>query len=196
MEIVAKVDDPTDWISSMVVITKRSGKVRLCIDPNPLNNTLKRNHYRLPSVEDVLPLLSDAKFFTVLDARNGFWHVQLDTDNSYLTTFSTPWSRYRWLRMPFGITSAPEEFQRRMDIALEGLDATKAITDDILVFSTGSTLVQSLNTPFFPSHIGAEPGWSKRESRITCMRMLRIPPFFPPKSGEKPYLEACFRFGL
>ena len=50
-------------------------------------------------------------------------------------------------------------------------------------------VVQSLNSPFFPPHIGAEPWRAKEESRITCMRMLRTPPFFPPKSGEKPYLE-------
>ena len=137
MEIIAKVDDPADWISSMVVTTKRNGKVRLCIDPKALSNSLKRNHYPLQSIKDVLPLLSDAKLFTVLDARNGFWHVQLDTDSSYLN-FSTPWSRYRWLRMPFGITSAPEEFQRRMDITLGGLDGAKAIADDIQVFGTGS----------------------------------------------------------
>ena len=57
-------------------------------------------------------------------------------------------------------------------------------------------LVQSLNSPFFPPHIGAEPGRAKEESRITCMRMLRTPPFFRPKSGEKPYLEVFSRFGL
>ena len=57
-------------------------------------------------------------------------------------------------------------------------------------------LVQSLNSPFFPPHIGAEPGRAKEESRITCMRMLRTPPFFPPKSGEKPYLEVFSKFGL
>ena len=57
-------------------------------------------------------------------------------------------------------------------------------------------LVQSLNSPFLPPHIGAEPGRAKEESRITCMRMLRTPPFFPPKSGEKPYLEVFSRFGL
>ena len=93
MEIITKVDDPTDWISSLVVTAKRIGKVRLCIDPKPLNNALKRNHQPLPTIEDVLPLLSDGKFFTVLDARNGLWHVQLDTKSSYLTTFSTPWGR-------------------------------------------------------------------------------------------------------
>ena len=57
-------------------------------------------------------------------------------------------------------------------------------------------LVQSLNSPFFPPHIGAETGRAKEESRITCMCMLRTPPFFPPKSGEKPYLEVLSRFRL
>ena len=60
----------------------------------------------------------------------------------------------------------------------------------------GRLLVQSLNSPFFPPHIGTEPGRAKEESRITCMRMLRTPPFFPPKSGEKPYLEIFSRFCL
>lgn len=104
-----------------------------------LEQCIKRNHYPLSTIDNVLPLLSDAKLFTVLDAKNGFWHVQLDTDSSYLTTFSTPWGRYRWPCMAFGITSAPEEFQRKMDIILEGLDGTKATADDILVFGTGST---------------------------------------------------------
>ena len=57
-------------------------------------------------------------------------------------------------------------------------------------------VVQSLNSPFFPPFIGAEPGRAKGESRITCMRMLRTPPFFSPKSGEKSYLEVLSRFGL
>ena len=97
LDIIQKVDKPTDWISSLVVTTKKSGKIRLCIDPKPLNKALKRNHYPLPTIEDVLPQLSNARVFTVLDARNGFWHVQLDEPSSYLTTFNTPWGRYRWL---------------------------------------------------------------------------------------------------
>jgi hypothetical protein len=60
-------------------------------------------------------LSSKAKIFSVVDAKNGFWHVELDDESSYLTTFNTPFGRYRWLRMPFGISSAPEEYQRRQD---------------------------------------------------------------------------------
>lgn len=61
----------------------------------------------------------------------------MDEQSRYLTTFSTPWGRYRWLRMPFGISPAPEEFQRRMEEALEGLDGIKPIHDDILIYGCG-----------------------------------------------------------
>jgi hypothetical protein len=75
----------------------------------------------------------------VLDAKNGFWHVELDEASSYLTTFATPWGRYRWKRMPFGISPAPEEFQRRMTEALEGLDGVNIIHDDILLYAVGDS---------------------------------------------------------
>ena len=73
------VDIPTDWNSATVVVMKRNGSVRLCIDPKPLNTSLKRNHYTLPVIEDILPKLSNAKVFSVVDTKNGFWEVELDT---------------------------------------------------------------------------------------------------------------------
>jgi len=123
--IITAVDEPTEWISALVVTTKRRGGILLSIDPKPLNKALKRNHHPLPTIDGVLPLLADARAFTVLDTKNGFWHIQLDEPSSYLTTFGMP--------------HAPEEFQRRIDIALESLDGAKAIADDILVFGTGKT---------------------------------------------------------
>ena len=131
--VIWKVHTPTNWISALVVTTKKNGKVRLCIDPKPLNEALHRNHYPLPTIDDVLPLLSKARVFTVLDAKNGFWHIQLDEPSSFATTFGTPWGRYRWFRLPFGVSPAPEEFQRRIDIAFEGLPGQKAMADDIRV---------------------------------------------------------------
>ena len=143
--ILIPVDVPTDWISSMVVVKKSNGKIRLCIDPKPLNQALKRNHYPLPVIDDLLPLLANAKVFGVVDAKNGFWHVQLDSESSLLTTFGTPWGRFRWTRLPFGISPAPEEFQRRLECALEGLDGVKPIFDDILVFGVGETQAEALS---------------------------------------------------
>ena len=121
----------------MVVATKRNGKIRLCIDPKPLNKALKRSYYPLPVIEDLLPKLTNARVFTLVDAKNGFWYVQLDEQSGLLTTFGTPWGRYRWTRMLFGISVAPEEFQRRLYNALEGLN--EPIFDDILLYGVGET---------------------------------------------------------
>ncbi|XP_033747087.1 uncharacterized protein K02A2.6-like [Pecten maximus] len=137
--VITPVTTPTDWISSIVVVKKHNGNLRLCIDPKPLNKALKRNNYAMPTIEDILPELNKARLFSVVDAKDGFWHIELDEESSYLTTFGTPWGRYRWIRMPFGISPAPEEFQRRLDEALEGLEGTKAIHDDIVVFGCGDT---------------------------------------------------------
>ena len=142
--ILEPVDTPTDWVSSMVVVVKSNGKIRLCIDPKPLNQALKRNHYPLPVIDDLLPELSKAKVFSVVDAKNGFWHIQLDTESSFLTTFGTPWGRYRWTRMPFGISPAPEEFQRRLDNALGGLKGVIPIFDDILIYGVEETKASAI----------------------------------------------------
>ena len=76
--VITPVEVPKEWISATVVTTKHNGKLRFCIDPQPLNKALKRNHYPLPTIDDILPDLSQARCFSVLDAKNGFWHVQLD----------------------------------------------------------------------------------------------------------------------
>ena len=139
IEVIEKVDTPTDWISSLVVTVKPTGKVRLCIDPKPLNKAIKRNHYPMKTLDDVLEELQGAEYFTKLDARNGFWHVLLDEESSFLTTFETPFGKYRWKRMPFGISNAPEEFQRRVDEALRDLPGVFAVHDDIIVWGKGES---------------------------------------------------------
>ena len=64
----------------------------------------------MPVIDDIISDTSDAKIFTVVFVKDGFWHVKLDEQSSYLTTFNTPYGRYRWLRLPFGVNSASEEF--------------------------------------------------------------------------------------
>ncbi|KAK6195693.1 hypothetical protein SNE40_001065 [Patella caerulea] len=133
---IAKVTTPTDWVSSMVVVVKRKKKtpsLRICLDPKDLNVDIKREHYPIPTVEEVVASFPQATVMSVLDARNGFLQIKLDYEPSLLTTFNTPIGRYRWLRLPFGITSAPEIFQRIMDNMLEGITGAKAIMDDIFI---------------------------------------------------------------
>ena len=78
------------------------------MDPQHLNKVIMRSHYPLPTIEEVTTRLRNAKVFSVLDAKTGFWQVKLTEATSYLTTFNTPFGRYRWRRMPFGISSAQE----------------------------------------------------------------------------------------
>ena len=137
--ILAPVNDPTDWVSSMVTVVKPN-KLRICIDPKDLNRAIKRSHYPMPTIEEVATKLSNAKVFSVLDAKSGFWQIRLDEESSLLTTFNTPFGRFRWLRMPFGICSAPEEFQRRMNNTFENLKGTAIIADDLLVFGEGDDI--------------------------------------------------------
>ena len=137
--VLEKEDKPTQWVSSMVVTQKPSGKVRVCIDPQRLNQALKRRHYPLPVIEDILPELSKARVFTKADLKDGFLQIQLDDASSKLTTFQTAWGRYRWLRMPYGISPAPKCFQQKLDQCLEGLKGVYKIAGDLLVIGQGDT---------------------------------------------------------
>lgn len=137
--IIAPVTEATDWVSSMVVVQKPNGKIRLCLDPKDLNTAIRREHYPIPTIEEVSTRMKQARFFTVMDAKNGFWQISLDDKSSMLTCFNTPFGRYRWLRMPFGINSAPEIWQRSMNQLVEGLAGIEVIHDDFLIVGCGAT---------------------------------------------------------
>ena len=93
-EIISQVTEPTPWVSSMVVAQKKDGRVRICLDPQHLNRVVMRSHYPLPTIEEVTTRLTNAKVFSVLDAKTGFWQVKLTEASSYLTTFNSPFGRY------------------------------------------------------------------------------------------------------
>ena len=88
----------------------------------------------MKTLEETLPLLTNARFFTKLDARSGYCNIKLTDSSSYLTTFNTPFGRYRYLRLPFGLKSSQDEFQRKIDECFEGLPGVVALVDDVLVF--------------------------------------------------------------
>ena len=129
---IARVTEPTDWVNSMVTVVK-GDSVRICLDPKDLNKAIRREHYPIPTVEEVIADFPEATVFSVLDAKSGFLQIQLDYESSLLTTFNTPQGRYRWLRLPFGVKSAPEVYQRIMDTMLEGIPGCRAVMDDILI---------------------------------------------------------------
>ena len=145
--IIEQDTEPTPWVSSHVTVLRPNVQIRVGIDPKDLNRVLRRSHYPTPTIDEILPELSRVKVFSTVDTKNGFWHIELDDDSSRLTTFNLPFGQFRWLRLPFGLCTAPEEFQRRLNNALEGLKGVRTIHDDILVFGEGSTEDEALVDP-------------------------------------------------
>lgn len=134
--VIADVDKPTDWVHNLVITEKKNGNLRLCLDPKPLNEAIKRERHNIPTVEDVLAQLSGKRIFTVVDMRDSYWHVELDEESSYMCTFHTPWGRKRFLRMPFGISSASEVMQKRNEQTFSDIAGVHVIADDIIIASS------------------------------------------------------------
>ena len=118
--------------TSMVIVQKPSGHIRVCLDPKDLNAAIRREYYPIPTIEEVSTRLKNPRLFTVLDAKNGFRQIPLDEKSNMLTCFNSPFGRYRWLRMPFGINSSPEIWQRTMNQLVEGMAGTEVIHDDFV----------------------------------------------------------------
>ena len=135
LKIIQPVDEPTEWVSSMVAAKKKSSAVRICIDPRDLNMALQRPHHPMKTIEEVISDIPGAKIFSVLDAKSGFWQIPLDEDSVKYTTFNTPNGRYQFIRMPYGLNSGSEVFQRTMEQLFSGYPCD-IIADDILISGT------------------------------------------------------------
>ena len=133
---ISKVNEPTEWVNSLVIREKSSGALRLCIDPKDLNDAILREHYQMPTKEEILMELAGAVIFSKMDATSGFHQIQLDEASSKMTTFNTPFGRYRYLRLPMGITSAPEVFHKTMVQHLDDIEGVRVYIDDIIVWGT------------------------------------------------------------
>ena len=132
--VLEKVDGPSDWVNSMVVVQKKDGGLRICIDPKDLNNALKREYYQLPTIEETTARMPGARFFSTMDTRSGYWQIPIDEESSKLTTFNTLFGRFRFTRMPFGIRSAQEVFHKRVHEIFEDIQGVETDIDDILVW--------------------------------------------------------------
>jgi hypothetical protein len=109
------------------------------MDPRHLNQYLKRAIFPFPGLEQVFANVKGAKFFLKLDLTWGFWNLRLDEESSKLCTFSTLWGVYRYLRLPFGVSPAPEVFHRVLADVLRGLPGVLHYVDDILIYAETQT---------------------------------------------------------
>ena len=125
------------WASPVILVPKKDGSLRFCVDFRKLNALTKKDVYPLPRVDDILDTLGDAKYFSTLDLASGYWKIPLDAESRPKTAFTTHQGLFEFVRMPFGLCNAPATFQRAMQSVLAGLEWRDCFVyiDDILVVS-------------------------------------------------------------
>ena len=132
--IIRKMEEHSDWCSSITTTIKADGSLRVCLDPRKLNNALRRCPHKMLTLEETSHKLFGAQYFSKLDAKAGYWSVQLAAESQVLTTFRTPLGRYCFLRLPFGLNVSQDIFQQKIDKILDKCPGTIGIADDIMVY--------------------------------------------------------------
>ena len=125
------------WSAPIVVVNKKNGKYRLCVDYRKLNAVTKPDAYPVPRITDMLDALGHSAFFSTLDLASGFWQVEMSAKDREKTAFTTPFGMYEFLVMPFGLINAPATFQRVMDRVFNEVTWKFVLVyiDDIIVYS-------------------------------------------------------------
>lgn len=135
------------WASPVVLVKKKDGSIRFCVDYRRLNKITRKDVYPLPRIDDALDCLQGAEFFSSLDLRSGYWQVPMAEADRPKTAFVTPDGLYEFNVMPFGLCNAPATFERMIDNILRGLKWQTCLCylDDIVIFSRDfSTHLQRL----------------------------------------------------
>eukprot|EP00731_Ephydatia_muelleri_P004061 Em0002g237a len=134
-----KVIEPSQspWCSPIVLVKKKDGSTRFCVDFRQVNAVTRKDAQPLPRIDDTLDVLGSAKWFSSLDLASGYWQVEVCPEDREKTAFVTPYGLFQFRVMPFGLTNAPATFQRLMEEVLSGLHWTTCLVylDDILIFS-------------------------------------------------------------
>ncbi len=127
----------SDWCSPVVLVPKKDGSLRFCVDFRYLNSVSRFDSYPTPRIDELVDRLGKAKWITTIDLCKGYWQVPLSVQSKELTAFRTPWGLFQFSVMPFGLHGAPATFQRLMDWVLSGLgDYVAAYLDDIIIYSS------------------------------------------------------------
>ena len=131
--IIVKVEKSVNWVSNLVIVEKKNGSLRLCLDPPDLNDAIVREDFKPPSFEKISTSLNGCKIFSVVDMSNCYWHQLLTEESSFLCTFNSPCGRYRFKRMPFGISCASEVAQKMVEKHFGDISGAIPVFDDIII---------------------------------------------------------------
>ncbi|XP_030849310.1 uncharacterized protein K02A2.6-like [Strongylocentrotus purpuratus] len=132
-DIIEPVEEPTPWVSPVVIVPKPNGDIRICIDMRRVNEAIVRERHPIPTVDEILQELSTSKVFSKIDLKWGYHQLELDPESRKLTTFVTHCGLYRYKRLLFGVNAAPEIYQHEIHKVLQGLPGVANISDDIII---------------------------------------------------------------
>ena len=133
-DIIEPVSSPTTWCSPLQVVTQKSGEPRLCVDLRQANKAVQRVHFPIPTLEDVTDKVAGSVLFSKIDLKKGYHQIELHPDSRDITTFRYPGGIYRYKRLVFGLSSAFELFQQKINELFVNQTGIINISDDILVF--------------------------------------------------------------
>ena len=123
------------WMSPVVLVKKKDGSLRMCIDFRRLNAVTALDPYQLPRVDDLTDRMNGCQYFTSIDVLSAFWNMPMEEEDIPKTGFSTSFGNYEWTRMPFGLVNASASFRRLMDKLTKDLENAAAYIDDVFVFT-------------------------------------------------------------
>ena len=124
LDVIEPVSEPTEWVNPLVTVEKPNGKLRVCLDPRDLNKAIKRQHYKLPTAEELFSEMTGARYFSKLTPATDIGKLKL----------TTPFGRFCFKRLPYGMLSASEIFQADISEIIEGLEGARNSQDDIIVW--------------------------------------------------------------
>ena len=125
------INEATDWVHNLVLVRKPNGKLRVCLDPRTINKALCFNIHNAKTFSELTSCIGKVMYVSKINTNSGFWTLPTDPDSQLLTTFNTPWGRFCFLKMPFGLNQSQYFFQFWMDAYFGDLnEGTQVVAGD------------------------------------------------------------------